>query len=195
MFSPESGIDIKESFNPLVQLDMIYFKFSRAILEGKRIDIYNHGHMQGDFTYINDIIDGILRVMIKPPQLNSDLPAPNSVTPAPNKVIPEPNNVIPAQAGIKPSDTKITNAEAPYKTYNIGNKQPLTLRHFITTIENACGKKAIESSLPMQAGDVPITYADIDSLSADTGFKPTTSIDNGIKFFLEWYRCQYLNAC
>ncbi|EMR14099.1 NAD-dependent epimerase/dehydratase [Methylophaga lonarensis MPL] len=238
---PTTGLRFFTVYGPWGRPDMAYYKFTKAILEDKPIDIYNHGQMKRDFTYIDDIVDGILRVMVKPPQLESDtsstttatsapnivIPAPTPDTLAPNSVIPAPNSVIPAQAGIHDdknnrhceersdaaiqsnqenrhceersdvaiqsnhSGNKITNAQAPYKIYNIGNNQPVTLRHFITAIENACGKKAIENSLPMQAGDVPITYADIDDLMADTGFKPTTSIDSGIARFAEWYKLFY----
>ena len=174
---PTTGLRFFTVYGPWGRPDMAYFKFTKAILEGKSIDVYNHGQMQRDFTYIDDIVDGILRVMIKPPQLET--------------VIPAPNPVIPANAEIQSSDTKITNAEAPYKLYNIGNNQPVTLRLFITAIENACGLKAIENSLPMQPGDVPITYADIETLSHDTGFKPSTTIESGIQHFVEWFKQFY----
>ncbi|MCC5797752.1 MAG: NAD-dependent epimerase [Methylophaga sp.] len=220
---PTTGLRFFTVYGPWGRPDMAYFKFTKAILAGKAIDVYNHGQMKRDFTYIDDIVDGILRVMNKPPQLDT-------VIPVPTPVIPAPTPVIPAQAGIQASpqnshcekhsdvaiqsspksrhceehsdaaiqsnltSNKITNAEAPYKIYNIGNNQPVTLRHFITAIENACGKKAIENSLPMQAGDVPITYADIDGLMADTGFKPSTTIDEGIERFMSWYTEHYAHT-
>ena len=114
--------------------------------------------MQRDFTYIDDIIQGIMRIMEK---------LPSSQT------------------------SSITTATAPYKLYNIGNNQPITLRRFITAIESACGKKAKENLLPMQAGDVPITYADIDELVEDIGFRPKTNIEEGIEKFVNWYRAYY----
>lgn len=175
---PTTGLRFFTVYGPWGRPDMAYLKFTKAILEGKPIDVYNHGQMQRDFTYIDDIIEGIMRVMVKPPQLNSDLPASNSV--------------IPAQAGTQSSDTKITNAKAPYKLYNLGNNQPITLRHFITAIENACGKKAIENSLPMQPGDVPITFADITEANKDFGYHPKTKIEDGIGNFYTWYRELYL---
>lgn len=169
---PTTGLRFFTVYGPWGRPDMAYFKFTKAILEDKPIDVYNHGQMQRDFTYIDDIVEGILRVMIKPPQLET---------------------AIHAVAGIQPSETKVTNAKAPYKLYNIGHNQPITLRDFITAIEKACGKKAIENSLPMQPGDVPITYADIDSLSNDTGFKPTTDIESGMENFVQWFKQFYLS--
>lgn len=159
---PTTGMRFFTVYGPWGRPDMAYFKFTKAILEGKAIDIYNHGQMKRDFTYIDDIVDGILCVMTE----------------------------VPTIAATAENHT-ITNAEAPYKIYNIGNNQPVTLRHFITAIENACGKKAIENSLPMQAGDVPITYADIMDLHKNIGFTPTTIIDNGINKFVDWYRNYY----
>ena len=114
--------------------------------------------MQRDFTYIDDIVEGVVRVMARIPKKKS----------------------IPG-----------TNATSSYQLYNIGNNQPETLRDFITAIENACGKKAVLDLLPMQPGDVPITYADIDSLVADTGFSPNTPLQDGINRFVEWYRDYY----
>ncbi|QKI89782.1 NAD-dependent epimerase [Thiomicrorhabdus xiamenensis] len=155
---PTTGLRFFTVYGPFGRPDMAYFKFTKAILEGKAIDVYNNGEMQRDFTYIDDIVEGVIRVMDR---------------------IPE------------PQVSEITNAKAPYKVYNIGNHQPVTLRRFITSIEDACGKKAKENLLPMQAGDVPITYADVDDLIADTGFKPSTSIEEGIGKFVEWYRQYY----
>ncbi|MBO1923002.1 NAD-dependent epimerase [Thiomicrorhabdus sp. 6S3-12] len=155
---PTTGLRFFTVYGPFGRPDMAYFKFTKAILEGKAIDVYNNGEMQRDFTYIDDIVEGVIRVMDR---------------------IPE------------PQVSEITNAKAPYKVYNIGNHQPVTLRRFITAIEDACGKKAKENLLPMQAGDVPITYADVDDLIADTGFKPSTSIEDGIGKFVEWYKRYY----
>jgi UDP-glucuronate 4-epimerase len=117
--------------------------------------VFNNGNMQRDFTYIDDIVTGLLRVIdqIPQPQANSG-----------------------------------TSALAPFKLQNIGNNQPVTLRRFITAIETATGQKAIEKSLPMQTGDVPITFADVDDLIRATGFKPSTSIEVGIGKFVEWYK-------
>ena len=155
---PTTGLRFFTVYGPMGRPDMAYFKFTKAILEGKTIDVYNNGEMQRDFTYIDDIVEGIIRVMDRTP----------SVT-----------------------ESNITNAKASYKVYNIGNNQPVTLRRFIRAIEDACGVKAIEHLMPMQDGDVPITYADVDDLIADTGFKPSTSIEEGIGKFVEWYKGYY----
>jgi UDP-glucuronate 4-epimerase len=151
---PTTGLRFFTVYGPMGRPDMAYFSFTKKILNGETIDVFNNGEMQRDFTYIDDIVEGITRVMDKIPESQS---------------------------------SDITNAKAPYKIYNIGNNQPVTLRRFITAIETACGKKAKENLLPMQAGDVPITYADVDELIADTGFKPSTSIEDGIGKFVDWY--------
>jgi UDP-glucuronate 4-epimerase len=155
---PTTGLRFFTVYGPMCRPDMAYFSFTKKILNGETIDVFNNGQMQRDFTYIDDIVEGIVRVMEK---------------------IPEPQK------------SEITTASAPYKLYNIGNNQPVSLRRFITAIETACGIKAKENLLPMQAGDVPITYADIDDLIADTGFKPSTSIEDGIGAFVEWYKDVY----
>lgn len=155
---PTTGLRFFTVYGPYGRPDMAYFKFTKSILEGKTIDVYNNGEMQRDFTYINDIIEGVMRVM----------------------------NRIPA-----PQQNPITNTHAPYKIYNIGNNQPVSLRRFINAIESSCGIKAKENLLPMQAGDVPLTYANVDDLIADIGFKPDYSIEQGIQQFVTWYRAFY----
>lgn len=155
---PTTGLRFFTVYGPMGRPDMAYFSFTKKILNGETIDVFNNGEMKRDFTYIDDIVEGIVRVMETIPQ---------------------------------PQVTEITNAKAPYKIYNIGNNQPVTLRRFITAIENACGKKAKENLLPMQPGDVPITYADVDELIKHTGFKPSTSIEDGITKFVEWYKDYY----
>lgn len=155
---PTTGLRFFTVYGPYGRPDMAYFSFTKKILAGEPIDVFNNGNMKRDFTYIDDIISGILGIMNTPPE---------------------------------PQDSQITTAHAPYKVYNIGNNQPVTLRRFITAIENACGKKAKENLLPMQAGDVPITYADIDELIQDIGFKPDTSIEEGISAFVDWYKEYY----
>jgi UDP-glucuronate 4-epimerase len=152
---PSTGLRFFTVYGPYGRPDMAYFKFTRAILEGQPIDVYNNGVMQRDFTYIDDIIEGIVRLMPKSPVMQ------------------------------KP-DT--SNAEAPFKVYNIGNNNPVELSRFIKAIEAATGIQAKRNNLPMQAGDVPITYADVDALMADVGFKPDTSIEEGIERFVLWYR-------
>lgn len=155
---PTTGLRFFTVYGPMGRPDMAYFSFTKKILNGETIDVFNNGIMQRDFTYVDDIVEGAKRVMDKIPESQS---------------------------------SDISNAQAPYKIYNIGNNQPVTLRRFITAIETACGKKAKENLLPMQVGDVPITFADVDELIADTDFKPSTSIEDGIGKFVEWYKNYY----
>lgn len=161
---PCTGLRFFTVYGPWGRPDMALFIFTRAILEGKPIDVFNYGKMQRDFTYIDDIIEGVVRIMDK---------------------IPEPN---PQWNGRQP-DT--ATSYAPYRLYNIGNNHPVELLHFIEVLEDCLGKKAIKNFMPMQPGDVPATYADVDDLSRDAGFKPATSIENGIKTFVEWYKKYY----
>jgi len=151
-----TGLRFFTVYGPWGRPDMAYFKFARAINEGKPIDVYHFGDMQRDFTYIDDVIDGIIRVMYNSPVINSEL-----------------INVV------------------PYKIYNIGNHKPVSLMHFIEVLESAMGKKAEKNFLPMQLGDVLITYADIDDTIRDVGFLPHTSIELGIPLFVNWYRDYY----
>lgn len=157
---PTTGLRFFTVYGPFGRPDMAYYKFTKSILEEKAIDVYNHGQMKRDFTYIDDVVNGVVRLL----------------------------DVIPGSQQIP-----ATSAQAPYKVYNIGNNQPVTLRRFIDALEAACGKKAVENSLPMQAGDVPITYADVDELIRDTRFKPNTSIEDGICKFVQWYKGYYGN--
>jgi UDP-glucuronate 4-epimerase len=152
---PTTGLRFFTVYGPWGRPDMAYYSFTQKILAGQSIDVFNNGNMQRDFTYIDDIVNGLLRVIdcIPGSQSNSN-----------------------------------TNSQAPYKLYNIGNNRPVTLRRFITAIETATGKKAIENPLPMQPGDVPITYADVDDLIHDTDFKPSTTIEHGIQIFVEWFK-------
>ena len=159
---PTTGLRFFTVYGPMGRPDMAYFSFTKKILAGETISVFNNGDMKRDFTYIDDIVEGITRVMERPPSVEDD-----------------------SSSGSK---ANITTAEAPYKIYNLGNNQPVTLRRFITAIETACGKKANENPLPMQPGDVPITYADVDELIADIGFKPATSIEEGIARFVDWYK-------
>lgn len=155
---PVTGLRFFTVYGPMGRPDMAYFKFTKAIIEGKEISVYNNGDMKRDFTYIDDIVEGIVRVIYKTPgQTSSD----------------------------------ITLSTAPYKIYNIGNNQPITLRRFIKAIEEACGLKAKEKLMEMQDGDVPITYANVDDLIRDIGFKPNTSIESGISKFVRWYIEKY----
>ncbi len=161
---PCTGLRFFTVYGPLGRPDMALFLFTKAILENKPIDVFNHGKMKRDFTYIDDIIEGIVRLI-------------NNV--------PEPD---PSWNGDEPDSAT---SYAPYKLYNIGNNNPVELMYFIEVLEDCLGLKAVKKLLPMQPGDVPETYADIDDLSKDVGFKPSTPIEDGIKRFVEWYREYY----
>jgi UDP-glucuronate 4-epimerase len=161
---PTTGLRFFTVYGPWGRPDMALFLFTRAILEGKPIDVFNYGKMQRDFTYIDDIIEGVVRVMKK--------------TPKPN----------PSWSGDAPDPGT---SYAPYKVYNIGNNNPVELMTFIETIEKCIGKKAKKKLLPLQAGDVPATYADVDDLMNDVGFKPATPIEEGVGRFVEWYQKYY----
>lgn len=161
---PCTGLRFFTVYGPWGRPDMALFLFTKAILEDKPIKVFNHGKMQRDFTYIDDIIEGIVRVMA-------------------NK--PEPN---PSWSGNSPDPgTSYTN----YKIYNIGNNQPISLERFIEIVEDTLGKKAIKEMMDLQPGDVTATYADVDDLINDVGFKPATPIEVGIKNFIEWYKAFY----
>jgi len=161
---PCTGLRFFTVYGPWGRPDMALFLFTKAIIENRPIDVFNYGKMQRDFTYIDDIVEGVVRVMDK-------VPAPN-----------------PAWSGDKPDSAT---SYAPYKLYNIGNNNPVELMHYIEVLEACLGKKAEKNLLPMQAGDVPATYADVDDLIKDVGFKPSTSIEEGIRKFVDWYREYY----
>lgn len=162
---PTTGLRFFTVYGPWGRPDMALFLFTKAILEDKPIDIFNHGEMQRDFTYIDDIVEGVVRTLDKVPQGDS---AWGSDTPDPGT------------------------SRVPYKLYNIGNNNPIKLMDMISTLEKHLGKVAEKNFLPMQAGDVPATYADVDDLMCDTGFRPETSIEMGIENFVGWYRQYYL---
>jgi UDP-glucuronate 4-epimerase len=161
---PSTGLRFFTVYGPWGRPDMAYFLFTRAILEGRPIDVFNYGKMLRDFTYIDDIIEGVARVMDKvpgpDPGWNGD--APDSAT-----------------------------SYAPYRLYNIGNNNPVELMHFIGILEDCLGRKAQKNLLPMQPGDVPATCADVDDLIRDAGFKPSTSLEEGVGRFVEWYKSYY----
>ncbi len=157
---PTTGLRFFTVYGPWGRPDMALFKFTKGILEDQPIDIYNSGKMQRDFTYIDDIVEGVIRVIDK---------------------IPQPN---PNWSGDNPDPCT---SPAPYQLYNIGNNNPVELMHYIETLEKALGKKAKKNFLPMQAGDVAATYADVDDLERDVGFKPQTSVEEGIERFVKWY--------
>jgi UDP-glucuronate 4-epimerase len=161
---PCTGLRFFTVYGPWGRPDMALFLFTKAILEGKPIDVFNYGKMQRDFTYIDDIVEGVVRVVDK-------VPAPN-----------------PLWDGVHPDSAT---SYAPYKLYNIGNNNPVELMHFIEVLEDCLGKKAEKNFLPIQAGDVPATYADVDDLIRDVGFRPSTSIEEGIRKFVDWYKEYY----
>ena len=161
---PTTGLRFFTVYGPWGRPDMALFLFTRAILEGKPIDVFNHGRMRRDFTYIDDIVEGIVRVCDRVAVSNA------------------------AWSGDQPDPGT---SYAPYRLYNIGNNSPVELLDFVETLERCLGKSAVKNLLPLQAGDVPATYADVDDLMADTGFRPVTGIEEGVSRFVAWYRAYY----
>lgn len=161
---PTTGLRFFTVYGPWGRPDMAYFSFTKAILSGQPIDVFNYGKMRRDFTYIDDIIEGVTRVIDKIPQPNPNWSGEN----------PDPGT-----------------SQAPYKIYNIGNNNAVELLYFIEVIESALGIKAQKNMLPIQPGDVPINYADVNDLIEDVGFKPNTPIEVGVKIFIDWYRDYY----
>ncbi|MHC4270334.1 MAG: NAD-dependent epimerase [Planctomycetota bacterium] len=161
---PCTGLRFFTVYGPLGRPDMALFLFTKAILENKPIAVFNHGKMKRDFTYIDDIVEGVVRLI-------DNIPGPNS-----------------SWNGDEPDSAT---SYAPYKLYNIGNNNPVELMTFIEVLEDCLGVKAVKNLMPMQPGDIPATYADISDLSKDVGFKPSTPIEDGIKKFVEWYRGYY----
>ena len=164
---PTTGLRFFTVYGPWGRPDMALFKFTKAILAGDPIDVYNHGQMKRDFTYIDDIAEGVLRVLDRPP--------------APN----------PYFRGEQPDPSS---SPAPYRIYNIGNHNPVALSRFIEILEQALGRRAEKIMRPMQPGDVPATYADVSDLARDTGFAPSTHIETGLERFAAWYRHYYAQA-
>jgi UDP-glucuronate 4-epimerase len=161
---PTTGLRFFTVYGPWGRPDMAPMLFTKAILAGKPIDVFNYGKMQRDFTYVDDIVEGIIKVMHK---------------------IPEPN---PDWVGTDPDPSS---SKAPYRIYNIGNNQPIELMYFIEVLEKCLGIEAKKNIMPIQPGDVPITYADVSDLTRDVGFKPDTSIELGVERFVDWYRAYY----
>lgn len=161
---PTTGLRFFTVYGPWGRPDMALFLFTKAILEGRPIDVYNHGRMQRDFTFVDDIADGVIRVLDRPaePDLNYD-----------------------------PANPHCATSSAPYRVFNIGNHQPVELLAFIRCIEDAVGRKAHMNLMPIQPGDVPATFADVEALEKWTGFKPSTTIETGIPKFVSWYRQYY----
>ncbi|MBU1342636.1 MAG: NAD-dependent epimerase [Proteobacteria bacterium] len=161
---PTTGLRFFTVYGPWGRPDMALFLFTKAILNDEPINVFNNGNMQRDFTYIDDIVEGVVRVMNTIPEADPDW---TSDTPNPSSSC------------------------VPYKLYNIGNNQPVALMAFVEAIEKAIGKKAVKNYLPLQPGDVPATYADVNDLIKDTGFKPSTSIEEGINNFVKWYKAYF----
>jgi len=158
---PCTGLRFFTVYGPWGRPDMAYFSFTKAIIEGTPIPVFNNGDMQRDFTYIDDIVEGIIRLIPRPPAENKDW----------DRKIADPSSSF-----------------APYKIYNIGNNNPVKLMDMIDILENAIGKKAIKDFKPMQPGDVPATFADISDLTRDVGFKPDTPLSLGLPKFVAWYK-------
>ncbi len=161
---PCTGLRFFTVYGPWGRPDMALFKFTRGILEGKPIPVFNGGQMVRDFTYVDDIVEGVIRTSDHTAQAN------------------------PQWSGEKPDPAT---SRAPYRVYNIGNNRPVELMRYINVLEDCLGKKAVMEMLPMQPGDVPATYADTAALGADVGFRPDTPVEVGIARFVEWYRAYY----
>ncbi|MDL5045549.1 NAD-dependent epimerase [Oscillatoria amoena NRMC-F 0135] len=161
---PTTGLRFFTVYGPYGRPDMALFIFTKAILEGNPIDVYNNGDMKRDFTYIDDIVEGMVRLLPR-------VPSPDTTW--------------------KGSHPDPSTSFAPYRLYNIGNNKPVELLRFIEVLEEKIGKKAVKNFLPIQAGDVPGTFADVDDLVRDVGFKPATSVEAGIEKFVTWYKKYY----
>lgn len=161
---PATGLRFFTVYGPWGRPDMALFKFTRAILAGEPIEVFNYGHHRRDFTYIDDIVEGVIRVLDRPasPNPNWDGASPDPATSA-----------------------------APYRIYNIGNQHPVELLRYIEVLEDGLGKRAEKILLPLQPGDVPDTYAEVSDLVRDTGYKPDTAVETGIARFVAWYRGYY----
>ena len=161
---PTTGLRFFTVYGPWGRPDMALFLFTRKILAGEPIDVFNHGHHTRDFTYIDDIVEGVIRTLDR-------VPGPDAAY--------DPLNPTPASSS------------APYRVYNIGNHQPVELLRYIEVLEQCLGRKAQRNLLPLQPGDVPDTYADVSALQRDTDYAPSTSIETGVRRFVEWYRDFY----
>jgi UDP-glucuronate 4-epimerase len=164
---PVTGLRFFTVYGPWGRPDMSLFLFTKKILAGEPIDVFNHGQHARDFTFIDDIVEGVVRTLDKVATPNPDW---SGMTPDPGT------------------------SAAPYRLYNIGNNQPVELMYFIECIEKALGRKAQKNMLPLQPGDVPKTFADVDALVADIGFQPKTPIEEGIQRFIDWYKDFYRAA-
>jgi UDP-glucuronate 4-epimerase len=164
---PTTGLRFFTVYGPWGRPDMALFKFTKAILAGEPIQVFNHGQHMRDFTYVDDIVEGLVRILDRPApsneQWSGDRPDPGS-------------------------------SKAPWRVYNIGNNAPVQLMRYIAAIEEAIGKTAIKELLPLQAGDVPDTYADVEDLVREFDYKPSTPVEEGIKRFVDWYRGYFLKT-
>lgn len=158
---PATALRFFTVYGPWGRPDMATFIFTKAIIEGRPIDLFNYGRMKRDFTYIDDIVEGIVRLVPRPPSANPNW---NPTTPDP------------------------ASSSAPYRVYNIGNHSPVELLRFVEILESLLGRKAVRNLLPLQPGDVLESYADVQTLSRDVGFEPNTSIEEGLHRFVSWYR-------
>jgi UDP-glucuronate 4-epimerase len=161
---PTTGLRFFTVYGPWGRPDMALFLFTKAILAGEPIKVFNHGRMQRDFTYVDDIVEGVVRVTDRVAAAN------------------------PQWSGARPDPAT---SNAPYRIYNIGNQNPVELMHLIETLERCLGRKAEKILLPLQDGDVPATYADVEALEQAVGFKPRTTIEAGVERFVAWYRDYY----
>jgi UDP-glucuronate 4-epimerase len=161
---PCTGLRFFTVYGPWGRPDMALFLFTQAILEGRPIDVFNEGRMQRDFTYVDDVVEGVVRVLAKPPGPD------------------------PAWSGDRPDPGT---SRAPYRVYNIGNDRPVELLQYIEVLEDRLGRTAKKNFLPLQPGDVPVTRADVDDLARDFDYRPRTTIEEGVARFVEWYRAYY----
>ena len=161
---PTTGLRFFTVYGPWGRPDMALFLFTRKILAGEPIDVFNHGHHTRDFTYVDDIVEGVIRTLDRVPG-------------------PDP--------AYDPLDPTPASSSAPYRVYNIGNHQPVQLLRYIEVLEDCLGRKAERNLLPLQPGDVPDTYADVSALQRDTDYSPSTSIETGVRRFVDWYRNFY----
>ena len=161
---PCTGLRFFTVYGPWGRPDMALFLFTRAILEGQPIDVFNEGRMERDFTYVDDVVESVVRVLAKPPAGD------------------------PSWSGARPEPSS---SRAPYRIYNIGNDRPVALLRYIEVLEKCLGQTATKNFLPLQPGDVPVTRADIDDLARDFDYRPQTAIEDGVTRFVEWYRAYY----
>jgi UDP-glucuronate 4-epimerase len=187
---PVTGLRFFTVYGPWGRPDMAYFKFTKAILEGRPIEVYNHGNMQRDFTYIDDIVEGLVRVLDRPPTAAWE-PNHTTKTQRHQEAGPEPRTGSTVTSASTDATAAKRTSACPYKLYNIGNHTPINLLDFIEVLEKVIGKKAVKNLLPMQPGDVLATFADVDDLTRDIGFAPSTPIEVGVRRFVTWFRDYY----